>query len=1070
MLVRGACAVAMAVTLLWNAAPAVASPRVSGLTAERAVRPLGIDAPRPELAWSVRSNKPADRQLAYRVLVATDPDLLSPSRADVWDSGRIESDRSYGVAYAGPELRSRTRYHWRVQVWTGAGARWSAPAWWETGLLEPSDWRGARWIGAPAESAPSLGFDGASWMWFDEGDPTRSAPAGTRYFRGRLEIPAGKPVQRAELLTTVDDQFTTWLNGVRVAQSDGTWESPVLTDITPRLQPGENVLAIEARNANFAAGGPSPAGVLTRVRVWFEDGTVQTLEGGPEWTSAQTAPEGWQLPEFDDGAWPPARVIAAWPAPPWGRVLPPVREAPAPLLRRRLDVTKPVARARLYVSGAAYADVSLNGRRVSDDVLAPGFTRYDKRVQYMTLDVTQRLRRGDNVIGAELGRGFFGMTTRSNWLWHVAPWHGEPRMRLLLDIRYRDGTSASVVSDEAWRWHAGPTRSNSLFAGETYDARFELPGWDRPGYAENGWLPVAVGGGPAGTPDAQQQEAIRVIETLRPTSVTEPKPGVHVFTLPRNIAGWARVRVAGPAGTRISLAHGERLAADGTLARPTGIGVSGRFQTDELVLSGDGERTWEPRFSYKGFQYVQVTGWPGEPTVDDLDGRVVHTDLADAGEFDSSSELLDRIRTITRHTVLNQMHGLPASTPMFEKAGWTGDMLFMTETSLYEFDMDRLLIKWLDDIRDSVNAAGRPPAIAPDNGWGQGFYAGAPPWGAAYVLIPWMLYERRGDRRVLTDHYDAMKRYVDYLIALAPDGIHGSVLNDYLAPGYVDNTPEDGRIYGTGYAFEMAQTLGRAAVVLGRAEDAARYRDAAATIRDAFNRTFLAPDGDHYRTATDPGYRQSSNAMALAFGLVPPEREDAVVQRLVRDIHERGDHLNTGAIGTQFLLPVLTDHGHGDLAYRIATQRTYPSWGYWIDNGATAWWERWDLGARSRDHMFLGGAIDAWFFSHLAGIAPAAPGYDRIDIAPTPVGDLTAVSASTRTPHGPVAVRWRDRSHRFRLDVEIPFGATAVVRVPIAASPTAVRRSAGRFVGVRDGFPAFEVGSGRHRFEVTHLE
>lgn len=1073
---RRAAALALTVAALAVAAPAQAAPalRAGELVTEHTDRPLGIDERAPRLSWTLRSGLRDQEQRAYRVLVATSRARLTPGRADVWDSGRVRSSRTFDVAYAGPPLRSRTRYFWSVKAWgeRGGATRWSDSTWFETGLLEASDWR-ARWIGAPpGASEPDLDFEGASWMWFPEdGDPTQAAPPGDRLFRTTFD---GAGVTDAELLITVDDSFTAYLNGEPVAESivdPEAWRHPRL--VTLQLQPGENVLAVAARNTAHADGSHSPAGVLARLRLTLQNGTTRLIEGGEAWRTAAQAPAGWMEPGFDDAAWLPARRTAAAGDAPWGQLAPPALEQPAPLLRRAFELDQGVERARLYVAGAAYADVSLNGRRVSDHVMDPGFTRYDTRVQYVTHDVTGQLRRGENVLGAELGRGFFGMTTPNVWNWHTVPWHGDPRALLQLEVTLRDGRRRTIVSDDGWRWHESPTRFDSQYSGESYDARLAQPGWDAPGFDAASWTAAAELEPPAGRLVAQEHEPMRVTETLPPQRVTSPRAGLHVFHLPRNIAGWARLRVHGPAGTELTLRYGEKLNPDGTVQSSNGL-VTGRFQTDTYTLRGGaGTETWEPRFSYKGFQYVEVAGWPGTPTVRDLDGRLVHTDVASVGDFSSSNELFDTVRDLTRRTVLNNLHSIPTDTPMYEKNGWTGDAQLMTETYLLEFDMQRVLVKWLDDIRDSVDANGRPPAIAPDGGWGQGQYGAAPPWNAAYVLIPWWLYEYRGDRRVLADHYAAMSRYMDWEIARSPDGIHSSFLGDYLAPGYHGNPEEDLALAGTAYAYEMAKTMSRIADVLGRPADAARYRSDAARIRDAFNAAFLDAERGIYRTATDPDYRQTSNVLALAFGMVPADAEAEVLQNLVDDIHARGDHLNTGALGTKYLLPVLTERGYGDLAYAIATQRTFPSWGYWIDNGATSLWEMWDLGARSRDHAFLGGAIDDWFFKDLAGIRPATPGFEAIEVRPEPVGDLDRVAAATRTPRGEVAASWRRRRDgAFRLHVTVPVGSTAQVHVP-ASSPRevleggrpALRSKHLRYLGLRGDRPAFEVGSGRYRFE-----
>ncbi|NUR91935.1 MAG: family 78 glycoside hydrolase catalytic domain, partial [Nonomuraea sp.] len=908
-----------------------------------------------------------------------------------------------------------TRYTWRVQVADAHGqwSAWSKPAWFETAFR---GWTGS-WIGRPGGDAGPPSLEGANWIWYPEGDPATSAPAGTRYFRTEFDVPAVP--QGARLVMTADDGFTAWVNGAEAGgrepdPNQENWRRPITVEVP--LRQGRNVIAVAATN-----GRVSPAGLLGRIE------GVTVTDGA--WKATDAEPTGdWKAAGFDDSAWQQAKVLAAWGSGPWGRVTAERPTLPEPLLRRTFAVDKPVRQARLYAAAAGYVELTLNGRRVGDQVLQPGFTRYDKRVQFVTYDVTRMLRGGGNTLGARLGRGFYGMTQQNVWNWHAAPWTAEPRLLGQLVVTYADGTTRSVATDGQWEFADGPTTYDSLYGGETYDARLDKPA---------GWQPAAVLKAPTTTVVPQEQEPIKVTATLDPVERTTPKPGVTVYKLPRNIAGWARITAHGAPGDRVTLVYGERLEPDGTLA-PSNGNVTGRFQRDEYVLRGGDTETWEPRYSYKGFQYVQVTG-----PVDTLQGREVHSELRSTGEFSSSEPMFGQIRAATRQTVENNWHGIPTDTPMYEKNGWTGDAQLMAEMQANEFDLRRLLAKWMTDHRDSQGADGLVPAIVPDNGWGLTPGWQAPPWHASLTVIPWMAYQRYGDRDLLAATYPAMRAYLDGWLPRGAGGLYSSTLNDYLAPGYGGNTPEDMRLAGTAFTYLNARLTADAAEVLGHADDAARYRAAMATMKDAFNAAFLR--GDAYVTATDPGYRQTSALLALALGLAPAGQEQAITDRLVRDITERGDHLNTGALGTKYLLTELTRRGQGELAYRIATRRTYPSWGYWLDNGATTLWERWDTGARSRDHVFLGGAIGEWFFEDLAGITPAAPGFDRIRVAPQFLGDLTNVQAATQTPHGRVAVRWSRTGQSYRVSVDVPVGATATVVLPDGRQP--------------------EAGSGTHEFK-----
>jgi alpha-L-rhamnosidase len=1101
----GAALVAALTAAAAIAVPAGASAgglRPQQLEAEHTAEPLGLGSERPRLGWKLdaRGDRGA-RPAGYRIVVEQ---VADRGRDRVlWDSGVVRSTRTQEVRYGGPALESRSRYRWRVRALDGRGrlGPWSRAASIETGLLAAADWRGG-WIGAPGADDAAGGIDlaGTSWIWEDAGDPLAEAPAGSRWFRRELTLGADVRVARARLVVDADDGFTAWVNGSAVSSTDPdpgkeSWRNPQLADVTALLRGGAaNAIAVKATN-----GRPSPAGMFARLLVETADGRSIVLDSDADWRVTASAPAGesWTSAGFDDSGWGRPRRLVAWGGAPWGEVRPQAPVRPEPLLRRSFTVGDrgddgdrdrrpghggghghgggelPV-RARLYASGLAYADVTLNGRRVSDAVLDPIFTRYDRRVHAVTHDVTALVRRGENVLGARLGRGFFGMRQGNAWNWDRAPWTSEPRLRAQLELTYRDGSVETIATDDAWRAHDGPTRSDSLYAGEAYDARAELPGWDSPGFDAGDWQAAARVRAPAGTVQSADLEPIEVRDTLRPVAVTNPKAGTYVFELPRVIAGWARIHVSGEAGRTLTLRYGEKLKGDGTVQHESGF-VSGESQVDRYTLAGrpQGE-SWEPRYSYKGFRYVQVDGWPeGEPpSTAALDGRVVHSALTPTGDFSSSSELLNRMRQLTLWTAENNYHGIPTDTPMYEKNGWTGDAMLMAETLMLEFDLRRLLPKWIDDIADSQGPDGNLPGIAPDNGWGLGPYGQAPPWNAAFILVPWSLYERYGDREVLERHYDAQRRYVEHELTRArPDGTHPSFLNDYLAPRYGSgNSPEDPALAGTAYAHRNVSVFAQIAETLGKREDAAHYRAAAARIRDAFNAAYLR--GDAYVTASDPGYRQTSNLLALAFGLVPADREAAVEQRLLREIEAKGQHLDTGALGTRELLPELTRRGHGELAYTLVTQPTYPSFRFIVDQGATSWWEGWEPTVRSYDHTFVQGTIDQWLVEWVAGIRPLAPGYERALIQPHPLGDLTSARGATETPHGRLAAAWRRERGRFALDVRVPVGATAVVDVP-ARRLADVReggRPAVRADGVRPlpGAPAgsvrFEVQSGDYRF------
>ena len=1044
--------------------------RVVDLKTEYAEDPLGIDADRPRFGWKLRSNRHGMLQSAYRVVVSSSEEKLKAGVGDVWDSGKVSSDRSVNVVYGGEELRSGRRYYWKVRVWDeeGRASGWSRPAYFEMGLLRPSDWE-ARWIGLERESEDGLNFEGVRWIWYpEEGDPASDAPEGTRYFRYSFELPSDRQISSARILITADDGYVLYVNGSRIdasPEAPESWREARVVDLTDALRSGTNTLAVAATNRP----GPAinPAGLIARLRVGFTSGEPLVVETSADWKANDAEQPGWQEPGFDDSGWVSAREIATYGDPPWGTgAQPPAPERPAPLLRKEFRVEKPVERARVYVSGLAYYELRLNGKKVGDRVLDPGFTDYDDRVLYATYDVTRQLRPGNNAIGAELGRGFYGMLTPNVWRWHTPPWHDDPKLLLQLEITYRDGTTHRVVTDGSWRVAEGPTRSDSLYAGETYDARQERPGWDRPRYDDAGWKAADLVEPPRGRLVAQNMDPIKVVETIEPVDISEPVPGVYVFDMGRTTAGWARLSVSGPAGTKVSMIYGEKLNPDGTVQAENGLVQGGRFQRDEYILKGEGTETWEPRFSYKGFRYVQVEGLPEPPTEKTLQGRVVHTSVRSVGEFRSSNELYNTFHRAMRRTILNNLHSIPTDTPTYEKNGWTGDAQLGAPTMIYNFDMATFFTKWLGDMRDSQIESGQLPVIIPSGGWGYTELAPSPEWTAVYPIVAWEMYQSYGDRRVLEDHYGPMKRYVDWEIGRLQNGIASTALGDWLPPGYPGGIPpEDTRLTATAYVYKDLTILADVARLLGHEADAARYAETAGYVRARFNETFLNEEQGYYETEKDPGYRQTSNAIPLAFGMVPEEYESRVAESLARDIRARDNHLNTGALGTRVLLPVLTEHGYEELAHAVANQRTYPSWGFWFENGADTMWEYWGLDSRSRDHYFFG-TIDEWFYKYLAGIRPAAPGYERVRIQPETSG-LRSARASVETVRGTVSSSWIKIPGGLRLTVGIPANATAEVCVP-AESKEEVRTapSGARFVRMEDGCALFEVGSGDYEFVV----
>jgi alpha-L-rhamnosidase len=754
-----------------------------------------------------------------------------------------------------------------------------------------------------------------------------------------------------------------------------------------------------------------------RARWWDESGR------GAPWS----APAVFETGPLTPGDWAGAQWIGAGAAP--RADAPDQRATPAPLLRRAFAVDAPPARARLYLCGLGHAVPYVNGRRLDGAVLDPPPTRYDKTVLFSAFDVTDLIRPGANVVGVELGRGKFGEPRESVWLWHTAPWWGDPRLIALVRIDHADGEQV-IVSDPTWGWRSGPIRSDSLLGGERCDARLATPGWSEPPVADD-WPPAVLVEPPRGRLRARAHQPIEVVEDIAAVSVASPGPAIRVFDFGRPLAGWARLTAAAAAGEPITLAYGEKLTADGSVDAAQ-THVVPPLQTDVVISSG-GEIAYEPMFSYKGFRYVQVDG-----AADHLDvlARLAHTAVESRSDFSCSSPVLNQIHQACRNSVLDNLHGIPTDTPMYEKNGWTGDAHLSLETSIINFDIERLHTKWLRDFADCQRPDGQVPPIIPAADWGYSdspnrITAPIPMWDAAYFEIAWALRKYRGDSRPMAEHYGNLGRYVGYLRREFPDLIVTTGIGDWMPPGVVGRCPEGPAVYATAYFFRCVRLLTAIAAALGRASDARAHAALARSIWRAFNAEFAADDAYHGDPAA--GYRQAPNAVALDLGLVPPGRRDAVLRRLVADIERRGRHLDTGAFGTKHLLPALTRAGHLDLAYDVVTAPDHPSYAHWMADGGATLWEAWDDDSRSLNHHYFS-SVDRWFYETLLGVAPAAPGYQRIRIAPHMPEKVSWARGRIGTPYGDIEIAWQQDGRAWDLDVTAPPNTEARVLLPSGES------------------------------------
>ncbi|MDP4292349.1 MAG: family 78 glycoside hydrolase catalytic domain, partial [Bacteroidota bacterium] len=705
---------------------------------------------------------------------------------------------------------------------------------------------------------------------------------------------------------------------------------------------------------------------------------------------------------------------------------------PAPYFRKGFTVAKKVKSARAYIAVAGLYELSINGMRVGDHRLDPVYTRFDRRTMYVAYDVTSMLNEGKNAIGVLLGNGWYNLQSTAVWEFHKAPWRNRPAFCMDLRITYEDGSIETIKTDKDWKTALSPIIFNSIYTGEHYDARLEIPGWDNADFNDSGWTNVIFRAAPSQNIVSQSLQPIRNIEEIPAKSMNRIDDTTFVFDLGRNIAGVSRLRVKGDAGTIIRLKHSERLYQNGK-ADQSNISVHYRptdetdpFQTDIFILSGQGEETFMPRFNYKGFQYVEVTSSkPVELTRESLYGYFMHSDVPVVGNVASSNPTIDKIWSATNHSYLSNLFGYPTDCPQREKNGWTGDAHIASETGLYNFDGITIYEKWLQDHRDEQQPNGVLPAIIPSNGWGYE-WANGPDWTSTIAIIPWNIYLFYGDSKLLNDCYDNIKRYVDHITSLSPNGLTTWGLGDWVP--VKSKSPVE--LTSSIYYFVDATILAKSAKLFGKKDDFVTYTALAEKIRNAINTKYLNTETGIYGS----GFQTELSA-PLFWGVVPTKLKEKVAANLAKRIEADNWHLDVGLLGTKAVLNALSENGYADAAYKVASQETFPSWGWWIVNGATTLYENWPIDAKSDISMnhIMFGEIGAWLYKGLGGIKPdeTHPGFKNVLIEPHFVEGLDHFEASHAGPNGIISSYWKRTGDKISYTLVVPANSTATVKLHV---------------------------------------
>jgi len=886
------------------------------LRCEYAINPLGVDSQQPRLSWKLESGERGQRQSAYEILAASSEKNLAANNGDLWDSGKVDSDGTIQISYAGGELKSSQPVVWKVRVWDANGnvSAWSRAAEWTMGVLSSNDWQ-AKWIGAA-------------------------------------------------------------------------------------------------------------------------DTNIQSL-----------------------------------------------------LLRREFSVKPGLKRALANICGLGQYEMTLDGKKVGDDFLSPGWTKYDKTCLYDTRDITADLKAGKNAFGIELGNGMYNVLGGGRFTKFKGSF-GPQKAIAQIRLEYSDGSVEVIGTDDNWRVAPGPITFSSIYGGEDFDARLAQRGWDKINFDDSKWQSATVVSGPGGELRGLSCAAppIEFFEVHKPVSSFTLANGDMVFDLDQNAAHVPQISVTGPAGSKVRLIPSELVGEDGSANQSSmGAGRRGTLWC-EFTKASDGEETWSPKFFYVGCRYLQVHLTPATtngplPEIKSAAGIVVHSASEPVGEFKCSNDLFNRTFTLVRWAQQNNMVSILTDCPHRERLGWLEQDHLNGPALRYDFDLAQLFTKIVNDIADSQLTNGVVPTTAPeyaifrdrnDPKLLRNNYGDTPEWGATFILAPWQQYEFSGDLSLFRKNYDVMKNYVTYLGTRANDYIVNYGLGDWYdlgpkAPGVAQLTPV--ALTATAFYYENTKTLAQAAASLGKNDDAQQLSDLAGKIRDAFNEKFFDATSKSYATGS-----QCANAIPLVFGLCENSNRTAVLDALVRDIRAHDTANTAGDVGYRYVLRALADGGRSDVIFDINNQTNKPGYGMQLAKGKTSLTEGWD-GGHSQDHFMLG-QIQEWFYHDLAGIqnAPGSAGFKKIVIAPQPVGDVTWVKASYDSIRGKIVSDWKRDDEKFTLDVTIPPNTTATVYVPAKSADgvteggkTAAQSSGVKFLRLENGCAVFEVESGSYKFETANL-
>lgn len=1123
---------------------------ISGQSVENRISPVGLDAPQPRFSWKLKGSGEGLRQTAYQIQVS--------SEALVWDSGWIDSDQSHLVRYEGKPLQSSTPYVWKVRIKDGDGkeSAWCADSRWVTGLMDAEAELKADWIGydIPAADTPaahSFDISGASWICHPD---LKEKQALATSYRKTIDFP--EDTKRVIVSMELNETGQLIVNGTELLQG-GRFGIISYLDISPWIRPGKNAIGFRAYDASFA----DHPGLIASIYYETATGTTARIVTDEAWESTLNPVDPWAT-AAQGNVWKPVRVLGkpgdANPFPQGKKTLFSPEDSlkayspPAVYLRKEIDLKKPVKFAVFHGTAKGLYDLHLNGQRQTETGFQPGWTQFDKRISYVSTDVTRTVKTGKNVLGAVLADGWY----RGNLLWTGREKFGEKlRFSGQLVVEYADGSRETFATDSSWQASYGPIRQSDIMNGEIYDARLEQSGWDAAGFDSSSWAPVAsekrgaqpevvkmldvtarvrtqldggeritaqsslVGHDPApgvrkslvvqfrsggkvqkeeipepgnwsvpkglsgadilsarygdnsvrkdGIQRAHPTEPVAIEQELSPQAITEPKPGIYVIDFGQNFAGWARLKVMGEAGQSIYLRFAEDLNPDGTIYTDNLRSIN---PADRYVCRGGKLETWEPRFTYHGFRYVQMIGLKEKPSKETLTGIVAHSGGAITSTFDSSSPMLNRLyKNVQWSQRSNYFETMTDCPQRDERYGWVGDAWFFMASSAYNQNGASFFNKWFLDCVDTQitngNISNGAPRGTPSS---DGGYGSQIDWSAAMIVTPWMIWQHYGDAQPIIENYDALRHYMTIWEELLPQitkwedtaGKKGkrpyNIIGDWVALEQGTTTEFIGRVVG----YMLSKKMVGFARIVGNAEDEATFSELAASYRAEVIAKHIKPDG------TVDGGTQCAYAYVTNLKLYNPDQEAAIRAKFAARMATDKHGVRTGFHGTGNLLQGLSEIGLVSDAAETVLSEASPGWGAMVRRGATTIWERWegknDNGNFFNPHMnsfnhYTFGGCGEWLMGHLVGLRSAEPGFKVIKVEPTVIPGLDRVSGSFETPYGSVSNRWGRKDGRITMQLVVPPNSTAEVSIPEnSKNPTYAGRPSERQLTLPSGMHSFE--------------